>query len=196
MRPGRAKLSIPPAVWIAFLLLAGPVAAAAQTSQGSATAQTVFRWLNFALVFGLGGWWSWRKLKVGFRRNSDRIAALIAEAEAARQAAQARLSAAEEKLAALERECAEMRERARLDSIAEAVHIRDLAHEEAGRIDRAAQAEIDAAELATVNRLREMAIDRTIDHARARVIDQLTPEIDSRLVGRFVDALGRAGEAL
>jgi F0F1-type ATP synthase membrane subunit b/b' len=178
------------------LLVIAPIAAAAQTTEAPAAAETVFRWLNFLVVFGLGGWWAWGKLKGVFRRNADRIAAAIGEAELARQAAQARLRAAEEKFASLDREAAELRERARRDSAAEALRIRELAREEAVRIERAADAEIAAAELAAAHRLREMAIDRTIEFARAGVVERLTPEAGVRLVGRFVDAVSAAGRSL
>jgi len=190
------RLALELAAGAAALLLLVPVAGAAQSAPATATTQTVFRWLNFAFVFGLGGWWVWRRLKNVFKSRAERIAAFIAEAEATRQQAQARLQAAEEKLAAIERETTEMRDRARLDSAAEAVRIRARAREEAERIERAAEAEIASAELAAANRLCEMAIDKTIEYARARVMGRLTPELDARLVGRFVDALGRAGGAL
>lgn len=196
MRSGCPRLLIKRATWLVVLLAAGSIAAAAQGIEAPATTETVFRWLNFALVFGLGGWWGWRKLKGAFQRKADRIAETIAEAEAARREAQARLSAAEEKLAALDRESAEMRERASLDSAAETARIRELALEESGRIDHASEAEIKAAELAAVNRLREMTINMTIESARAQVTKRITPEIDARLVSSFVDALGRAGGSL
>lgn len=180
---------------IAIVVLAVPIAAAAQTTQVPTTTETIFRWLNFVLVFGVGGWWAGRRLTKVFRSRADKIAATIAEAEAALRSAQARLRAADEKLAGLDRESTEMRQRARLDSTAEAGRIRDMAQEEAGRIERAADAEIAAAELAAGNRLRETAIDKTIEYARDLVIQRLTPEIDARLVGRFVEALDRAGGA-
>lgn len=63
-----------------LLLLAGPVAAMAQMQVPTHT-ETVFRWLNFVFVFGVGGWWLWGKLKVGFRRKADSIAAAIADRE-------------------------------------------------------------------------------------------------------------------
>ncbi|HVB33443.1 MAG TPA: hypothetical protein VNJ52_03575 [Patescibacteria group bacterium] len=177
----------------AVLLLAVPVSGAAQAIEAPATTETVFRWLNFVLVFGLGGWWISRKLKSVFERQAEQIAAAIATAEAARQASQDRLRAAEGKLAALDSEIVELRGRARLDSAAEAKRIQGLAREEAARIERAAEAELAAAELAAANRLREMAIDKTIEYARARATEKLTLEVDARLVGRFVDALVRAG---
>jgi F-type H+-transporting ATPase subunit b len=196
MRLRTAKPVVQLAAGAALLLVISPTAGSAQAVQAPKTTETLFRWLNFFLVFGLGGWWVWRRLKAAFQRKSDQIAAAIAEAEAARREAQARLRAAEEKLTSIDRESAEMRERARRDSAAEAERIRGLAREEAGRIDRAADAEIAAAELAATNRLREMAIDRTIEYARARVIERLTPAVDARLVGRFVDALSRNGDSL
>jgi F-type H+-transporting ATPase subunit b len=178
----------------AVLALFAPVlAAAAEGPEASSTSEWVFRWLNFALIFGVGGWWAGRKMKTAFRRNADKIAATIAEAEDAKRRAAERLKAAEAKLAAVDREAEEMRERARRDSAAEIERIRALAREEAARAERAADAEIEAAERMAVNRLREMAIGRTIDRARALLAERMTPEIDRALFRRFVGALERAG---
>jgi F-type H+-transporting ATPase subunit b len=176
----------------ALLALLAPLAASAQ-AEAPSTTDWVFRWLNFALMFGVGGWWAGRKLKVVFRRKAERIAATIAEAETAHRHAEERLRAAEAKLAGVEQEAANLLERARHDSAAEAERIRALAGEEVGRVERAAEAEIDAAERATVNRLREMAVAMTIERARVLVGEQLTPEIDARLFHRFVETLGEAG---
>jgi F0F1-type ATP synthase membrane subunit b/b' len=180
--------------WSAALVLLAPVlAAAAEGSAEPSTSEWVFRWLNFVLIFGVGGWWAGKKLKAVFRRNAEKIAATIAEAEEAKRRAAERLQAAEAKLAAIEREAAEMREQARRDSAAEAERIRALAREEAARAERAADAEIEAAERTSVNRLREMAIARTIQRARELVAERMTPAVDRRLFGRFVEALGRMG---
>ncbi len=181
------------ALALASLLLLAPLAAAAQGIQALATTESVFRWLNFVLIFGVGGWWAWRKLKVAFRRRAEKIAATIAEAEAACRQALERLQAAEAKLAGVDREAQEMRDRARLDSAAEAERIAALAREEAARVERAADAEIDAAERAAVNRLRDMAISKTLDRARALVSERLTTAVDARLFSRFIEQLARTG---
>jgi F-type H+-transporting ATPase subunit b len=180
--------------WSAALILLAPiVAAAAEGSAEPTTTEWIFRWLNFALVFGVGGWWAGKKLKVAFRRNAEKIATTIAEAEDTKRQAAERLQAAEAKLAAIEREAVDMRERARKDSAVEAERIRALAREESARAEHAAAAEIEAAERTVVNRLREMAIARTIERAREIVAERMTPAIDRRLFGRFVEALGRMG---
>jgi F0F1-type ATP synthase membrane subunit b/b' len=131
-----------PVAWAAALTLLAPLAAAAQAAEAPSTTEWVFRWLNFARVFGVGGWWVGRKLKVVFRRKAERIAATIAEAETARRQAEERMRAAEAKLAGVEEEAAKMLERARRDSAAEAERIRSLAAEETQRVERAADAEI------------------------------------------------------
>lgn len=193
MPPRRERWLAGRALVLVSLLLLAPLAAAAQETQAPATTETVFRWLNFALIFGLGGWWAWRKLKVAFQRRADRIATTIAEAEAACRQALERLQAAEAKLAGVDREAQEMRDRARRDSVAEAERIAALTREEATRVERAADAEIDAAERAAVNRLREMAITKTLDRARALVSERLTTAVDERLFNRFLGQLGQTG---
>jgi F-type H+-transporting ATPase subunit b len=187
------RLVTPGALTAGFLLFAPIVAAAAQGPEAPSTTEWIFRWLNFALVFGVGGWWAGRKLKAAFRKKADKIAATIAEAEEAKRHAAERLQAAEAKLAAVDREAEDMHERARRDSAAEAERIRGLAREEAARAERAADAEIEAAERTAVNRLRQMAIDKTIERARALVAERMTPAIERSLFSRFVASLGKAG---
>lgn len=193
MRLRPRKEHINQALRLAALLLLAPLVAAAQAPEAApSVTQTVFQWLNFALIIG-AGWWAWKRLKVAFARQGERIAGAIAEAEAAHQKAQERLQAAEAKLAGIEAEAAEMRERAKRDSAAEALRIRALAEDEAARVERGAAAEIEAAERAALNRLREGAIAQTIERARALVAERLTPAIDARLLTRFVDSVGRSG---
>ncbi len=173
-----------------------PLAAAAQETSSPTTADWVFRWLNFALIFGVGGWWAGSRLKVVFRRKADQIASSIAEAEAARREAEQRLREAEAKFASVESEAQQMRERARRDSAAEVERIGELARQEAIRVERAGEAEIEAAERSVANRLRELTVEKTMERARALVIERLTPAVDHGLRGRFIEALGAAGSGL
>lgn len=182
------------AAWLGALVLLAPLAAAAQETAPSTT-EWVFRWLNFVLVFGVGGWWVGKKLKVVFRKNAERIEATMAEAEAMRRQAQERLRAADAKLAGVAKEAGELIERARRDSAAEVERIRALAAEEAERVERAAEAEIEAAERAAVNRMREAAVELTIAKARALAAEQMSVEIDRRLFRRFAETLGGGGGA-
>ena len=192
MRMLRRRIFARLALASAILALA-PLAAAAQESPSPTTADWVFRWLNFALIFGVGGWWAGRKLKVVFRRKAEQIASSIAEAEAARREAEQRLREAEAELASVESEAQQMRERARRDSAAEVERIGELARQEAARVERAAEAEIGAAERSVANRLRELTVEKTMQRARALVAERLTPAVDRGLCGRFIEALGAGG---
>jgi F0F1-type ATP synthase membrane subunit b/b' len=177
------------ALWaLAFCILA-PLAAAAQASDQPSVTEWAFRWLNFALVFGVGGYYLGRWMKGQYRLRAGEIAASISEAETAERQAEQRLRAAEAKLEAIAEESTAMRERARRDSAAESTRIRALAQEEVARLGRAADAEITAAERATVNALKELAIARTLEQARAAAARQMTPAVDGWLFRRFVDEL-------
>jgi F0F1-type ATP synthase membrane subunit b/b' len=181
--------SVGKAGWAMLICILTPLAVSAQTAEAPSTTEWVFRWLNFVLVFGVGGFYAGRWMLRAFRRKRDQIAASIALAETEQREAQERLLEAELKLSHVAGEAAEMRERGQRDSAAEVERLRAMAREEAARIERVADAEIAAAERAAVNRLREMAIELTLERARAAVADRLTPAAEASLFRRFVEAL-------
>lgn len=190
----RFRLLPMPAWGVLVCCMLAPLAAAAQTSAQPTITEWAFRWLNFALVFGVGGYYAGRWMKGQFHLKAGEIAAAISEAETARRLAEQRLRAAEAKLEGIAREADAMRERARRDSAAEAGRIRALAQEEVARLGRAGDAEIAAAERATVNALKELAIERTLERARAAAAGQMTPAVDGWLFRRFVDELAARSE--
>ncbi|HEV2388350.1 MAG TPA: ATP synthase F0 subunit B [Candidatus Acidoferrales bacterium] len=178
-----------PVAWALAWCVLAPLAAAAQAGDQPTTTEWIFRWLNFVVVFGVGGYYAGRWMKGMFRRKAGEIAGAIAEAEGVQRQAEERLRAAEAKLAGVERETAAMLERARRDSAAEAERIRALAREEAVRLERAAEAEIAAAERAAANALKDLAIEQTLERAREAAMDRVTAAIDGRLFRRFLGEL-------
>jgi F0F1-type ATP synthase membrane subunit b/b' len=82
-----------------------------------------------------------------------------------------------------------MRLQARRDAEIETDRIRSLAREDAIKVDRAAEAEIAAAERAARFELRATAARLAIERAEAQLREQLTPPADSRLVRNFVGDL-------
>jgi F-type H+-transporting ATPase subunit b len=178
---------------LAFFLLATAAPAFAQDegSPADTTIGWVFRWLNFALVFG---GIAYLLVKVGrplFRSRAEAVANAIAEATRVREEAEARLRDAEAKLAGLEREIATLRGEARRDAAAEADRIRGLARDEAEKIARAAQLEIQAAERAARMELKAAGARLAIDRAESLLRREITPQAESALFRGFVHDLER-----
>ena len=177
-------------IFCVALLTAAPAFAQEEaTPPENTTAGWIFRWLNFAVVFVAIVWVLVTKAGPAFRARAVAIQAAIAEGTRAREEADHRRLEAERKLAGIEQEITAMRLQARRDAEIETDRIRSLAREDAIKVDRAAEAEIAAAERAARFELRATAARLAIERAEAQLREQLTPPADSRLVRNFVGDL-------
>ena len=181
---------------VALLLAAAPALAAEEGGSGdlfNTTIGWVFRWLQFAILFGGLGYLIWKKAPAFFRARAETIVAAITEAAKVKEEAERRLREAEDKLARLDQELAALREAAQRDAAAEAERIREATRAEAAKIERAAQMEIEATERAARIELKAMAARLAIDRAEALIRRQMTPQTESALVRAFVEGIaGRA----
>lgn len=153
---------------------------------------TLFRWLNFFLVFGGLGYLIAKRGPAFFRGRAEIIAASITEAAAVRAAAQQRLREAEERLARLSQDVAELRAAAQRESAAEAERIRAVAREEAEKIGRAARAEIEAAEGAAWMELKAIAARAAVQRADVLIRQRITADTRAALFRAFVANLSRS----
>lgn len=176
--------------FVSCIFVAAPLLAAeGNESAADTTIGWVFRWLNFALVFGGGGYILAKYAPPFFRRRADVIAAAINEAARVKAEAEQRRREAEAKLVNLEKEIAEMRASARRDAEAEAERIRALAGEEAKKIDLAADAEIQAAERAARMELKTIGGQLAIERAEALLREEMTPKTEAALFRNFIAEL-------
>jgi F-type H+-transporting ATPase subunit b len=176
-----------------FLVAAPVLAEEGEASPAESTTGWVFRWLNFAIVFGAIGYAMVKYAGPAFRRHTVEISEQIAEGTRAREAAERQRKEIEAKLAGLEAEVAEMRVQARRDADAEAQRLRALAREEAQKIDAAARAEIAAAERAARLELKALAARQAVERAEALLRQELTPKAEAALFAAFIQEL--AGSA-
>lgn len=174
------------------LAIAAPaLAQESSPSPADSTTGWVFRWINFAvvmmlLVYGL------RKAAPAFRAHQERIGQKIAEGTRAREAAELRRREVEDKWKGLDQEIARIRAEAKRDSDAEAVRLRAAAKRDAQKIERAAQAEIEAAERAARLELKSMAAQMAVARAELLLRDALTPKAEAALFSGFVGELERS----
>ena len=152
----------------------------------------IFRWLNFAIVFGAIGYCIVKYGRPSFRANAEDIARKIEEGARARAAAEQQKKEMEAKLANLPNEIAQMRADAKRDADAEAVRLRDMAREEAKKIEKSALAEIAAAERATRLELKALAAKLAVERAEALLRSELTPAAEQKLFQTFVAELERS----
>ena len=175
------------------LFVAAPVLAQeGEASPADSTTGWVFRWLNFAIVFGAIAYFTVKKGGPYFRAHAEEIARKIAEGTRAREAAERQRKEVQAKLANIEKDIAEMRAESQRDAHAEEQRLRALAREEAQKIERAAQAEIAAAERDARMELKAFGAKLAIERAEALLREELTPKSEEALFQAFVQELGRS----
>ena len=195
-------MSLPRALWQRYLLCLAVQAcvvlpAVAQEQQQPAPADTttglVFRWLNFALVFG-GIVWAIRKYGAPYFRGTARaIGESIHGAAAGRAVAERELSEAARQLASVDAEIEELRRTGARESANEAKRLKALAQTEAEKIARAAAAEIEASERIARQQLRAIAARAATDRAAVLVRQRMNEAAERALFGDFVEELERSG---
>jgi F-type H+-transporting ATPase subunit b len=151
----------------------------------------IFRWLNFAIVFG---GIAYVLVKMGgpyFRAQAEETAQKIAEGARAREAAERQKKEIEQKLAGLDDEIKRMRVDAKRDAEGEAKRLRDQARSEADKIEHAAQLEIDAAGRAANQELKTLAARLAIKRAEAMLQKEMTPQAETGLFRTFVAEMER-----
>jgi F0F1-type ATP synthase membrane subunit b/b' len=190
---GRGRIAITAASRVlgAISLLALFAAPAFAQEAGDVTTTTtgwVFRWINFAIVFGVIAW-GFSKAGPYFRRHSAEISKKIAEGKMAREAAENQRRAVQEKLSRIDEEVAELRARAIRANEAEAQRLRAVAKQEAQHIERTGQAEIAAAEHAARLELRAYAGRIAVERAEVLLREQMTPAAEASVFSAFVESL-------
>jgi F-type H+-transporting ATPase subunit b len=152
----------------------------------------LFRWLNFAILFGAIGYLAWKKGGPYFRAQAEEISRKIEEGARAREAAERQRQEVQSKLANIEREISTMREVAKRDTDAEAQRLRALSRAEADKIERAAEAEIAAAGRASRMELKILAARMAVARAEALVRKELNPKFEAELFQTFLHELDRS----
>ena len=123
------------------------------------------------------------------RRARDRVGSAIADAGAAKAAAEVQLRDAETRLANLQKEVAELRAFAERESAAKVERLRAATLSDIQKIVAAAKAEIEAAERAARLELKALAANLAVDGAESLLSKQLTPKAQESLISNFVKSL-------
>ncbi|MBI3404360.1 MAG: ATP synthase F0 subunit B [Acidobacteria bacterium] len=177
---------------IAFVALPAFASEGGAEKPENSTLGWIFRIINFAILLSGVLYLLLKKAPAAFRGRAQRIVSAITEAKRVKDEADRQLRDAENKLKRLDQEVEEIRATAKQDAAAEAERIRAMAREEEAKIQRAALAEIDAAERAARMELKATAAHMAVERATAIVTGRMTPEAQAALVRAFVENLGRA----
>ena len=194
MRPRRRFGLLVWAILPATLLIAMPVLATegAEPDPANSPAGMVFRWLNFAIVFGGIGFLAAKSGGAFFRANAKEIAASIVEATAAKEEAQRELQSVEAKVGRLGQDVAELKEEAKRNWEAESQRLHSSGVAEIEKINQAARAELSASERAAQEQLREVAASLAVKNAAALVNARMNSETRAKIFQAFVADLERS----
>src|ERR1700735_477373 len=151
----------------------------------------VFRWLNFAIVFGVIAWVAVKWGGPYFRAKAEETAGRIAEGTRAREAAERQKEEIQRKLAGLEDEVERLRAGAKRNAEAEAKRVGELARAEAEKIEQAARLEIEAAGRAAHLELKALAARLAVERAGVLLAKEMTPQAETALFRTFVAELER-----
>ncbi len=147
--------------------------------------------LNFAIVAGVVVWFSKKNLPTMFRSRTATIQKSLAEARAASEDANRRLSEIESRLGRLGEEIEQMQATAQASAAAEEERIKAAAEEDARRIIESAQQEIAAAARAARRELTAHAADLAVTLASQQI--RVDAPTDQALVRRFAKELSGDG---
>ena len=186
--------ALPRAGFILLLLFIAVTPVLAQEGEPSPADSPVgwtFRWLNFAIIFGAIGYLVVKKGSPYFRAKSEEVSQKIREAARVRDVAEQRRREASTKLADLAHDVAQLRADAKRDTELEIEQLRAAMRDEGDKIERAAMAEIAAAERAARIELKSLGARLALERAEVLLRKELTPAAETALFDRFVGELRR-----
>jgi F0F1-type ATP synthase membrane subunit b/b' len=169
-------------------LLAAPAFAQDTADATTTTTGWIFRWVNFAIVFGVIAW-GFSKAGPYFRGHSEEIAQKIAEGARAREAAENQRREVQQKLSRLDEEVARMRADAKRAAEGEAQRLRAMAKADAENIERAGHAEIAAAEHAARLELKNLAGRLAVEKAEVLLRQEMNAATEAAVFRAFVETL-------
>lgn len=168
---------------IVFLSLSDPLYAAVESKWG--WIETIGRWFNLAVLFGVIIYFVREPLSDFFRRRRHDIHLQLEEANRARREAEEKLAAIEAKMENLEAEVEEIHRDARSEVEAERQRILRQAEVEAERIVRFAEREIEVLTRAARRSLKDYAVDLSVKLAADKIRSKVDDRIEEHVVERF-----------
>jgi F0F1-type ATP synthase membrane subunit b/b' len=154
-------------------------------------AGVVFRWLNFIVIFGVGGYFLAKKATPLFRARAYEISREITSATEAKAQAEEQLHEAEAGLQKIDEESVAIRETATKEFAAEAARLRAGTAREIEKVEHAADVEIDATSRAALIELRALAARQAVERAAVLVAQRMTPERREEIFQDFIRNLPR-----
>lgn len=162
---------------------------AAESEHQESAAATVFRWVNFVILFGGLGYLLRKPAKEFFEARRRDIAEGLNRARNAQAEAQRRLGEIEKRLGQLSAEMTELRAQAEKESVLERERIVTEAKADVNRVVEQARQEIERVARSVEREIKEHLADQVIDRASQTLQTQMTQDDHKRVVVRFIKNL-------
>lgn len=160
-----------------------------EASGGLKEVPEYWKWLNFFILAGILGYLTAKNLGPFLANRTKQIQDSLAAGEKAKAEADARAAAVQAKLNDLDFQVSLMRDQAKQDREREAERIRGEAEHEVERIQQHAAQEVESAAKLARMEVQRFAAKMAIELAERKVRARMSPEVESALVGSFLDDL-------
>jgi len=161
----------------------------AQEGGGLKEVPEYWKWLNFLILAGILGYLTAKNLGPALADRTRKIQEGLAAGEKAKAEADARAAAVQAKLNDLEFQISLMRDEAKQDREREAGRIRTESEREVERIQQHAVQEVESAAKVARLEVQRLAAKAAIELAERKVRARMSPEVESALLGAFLDDL-------
>jgi F-type H+-transporting ATPase subunit b len=178
------------ASWAGFLLLVQPVLASEGSEDKWGAWLTIGRFFNLAVVVGLLVYVARKPLANFYASRSGFIKEQLAEAQRARQEAEAKLSEMEMRMNRLNEEIEAIKLEAEIDARAEHDRLVAAAERDAAKIVERARQEIDGMTRAAHLELKSYVAELSVKMAEEKIRSEITGTDQSRLFSDFIGDLG------
>jgi F-type H+-transporting ATPase subunit b len=146
----------------------------------------IWKWLNFAILAGLIGWFAVKQGGPALAGRSNEIREGLAAGEKAKAEADARAREVQAKIANLGTEVAALRTSALEERERDAARIRREFEAEIARIQRQSEMEIDSAGKMARTELQRFAAKLAVDLAEQKIRARMTPDVQAALLASFL----------
>jgi len=162
---------------------------------GSAWLDFAGKTINFLILFGGLGYFLYRPLKQWLQNKTLTIAHLLEENARARKEAETKLALIKERWSGVDKEIEALRKKAEVEGLREKERILSLAREEAARIEKLRELEIEALRQGAIRELKAYTASLAAALAETRIRKKLNPELHRRLIRRSIERLANLDES-
>lgn len=164
-------------------------AAQAEEEHSSHSMEFLGKWLNFIVLFGGLAYVLYRPLRNFLQARVQKIEVTLKESESSWKEAERKLDQVKERLSRIEEEIAQIKKEGKVEGQKERERIIKRTLQEAERLRRYAQEEIEMLTRAGVRELKEHAAELATSFARERIKRKMTPETASELIDKSIEKM-------